>query len=125
MLWLLSQMFVLCLVSFAAGSLLTWLSVRGRGKAEPPKPLLALPSPRLAAEKVVVEHTAEKAVAEPVRPESPLLKGNSRTMVYHTPESPYYKRMKGDMTFASEADALAAGYRMWTTKGRVKSAQPQ
>ncbi|HUQ55067.1 hypothetical protein [Lentzea sp.] len=117
MLWLFSQMFVLCAVSFAIGSVLTWLSVRGRSKADPPKQVLALPAPRLTAEKVVVERPAETPVD---RQKSSPLKGNSKTMVYHTADSPYYRRMKGDMTFASEAEAVAAGYRMWSTKGRVK-----
>ncbi|MFD5831578.1 hypothetical protein [Lentzea sp. NPDC060358] len=118
MLWLFSQMFALCAVSFALGSLLTWLAVRGRLKTDPPKQVLALPSPRLTAEKVVVEQPAETPVARP----KPLpLKGNSKTMVYHTPDSPYYRRMKGDTTFATEAEAVAAGYRRWNTKGRVKA----
>ena len=113
MLWLFAQMFVLCLVSFGIGSLMTWLSVRHRLRPEPPKPRLALPAPRRAApEEVVVEQS-------PVRQSLPL-KGNSKTMVYHTSDSPYYNRMKGDMAFASEAEAVAAGYRMWTTKARVK-----
>lgn len=124
MLWLFSQMFVLCAVSFGVGSLLTWLSVRGRLRPEPPKPRLALPAPRRTAEDIVVEQPVERRAAPPVSPvkqKSLPLKGNSKTMVYHTTESPYYRRMKGDMTFASEAEAVAAGYRMWTTKARVKA----
>lgn len=114
MLWLFSQMFVLCAVAFAAGVLVTWLAVRGRLKAEPPKHLLALPGPRLSAEKVVVD--------QPVARQKPVpLKGNSKTMVYHTADSPYYRRMKGDRTFESEAEAVAEGYRRWTTKARVKA----
>ncbi|SDF75818.1 hypothetical protein SAMN05216553_103131 [Lentzea fradiae] len=113
MLWLFSQMFLLCALAFAAGALVTWLSVRGRPRTDPPKPLLALPGPRLTTEKVVVD--------QPVaRPNSVPLKGNSKTLVYHTADSPYYRRMKGDRTFASEAEAVAAGYRRWTTKSRVK-----
>ncbi|SDJ08594.1 hypothetical protein SAMN04488074_101469 [Lentzea albidocapillata subsp. violacea] len=114
MLWLFSQMFLLCLVSFAAGSLVTWLSVRARLQPERPKTRLALPAPRPAAEQVVIAE-------QPPRQESLPVKGNSRTMVYHTPDSPYYRRMKGDMAFASETDALSAGYRMWTTKARVRA----
>ncbi|HEX7307656.1 hypothetical protein [Lentzea sp.] len=117
MLWLFSQMFALCAVSFALGSLLTWLAVRGRLKADPPKQVLALPAPRLTGEKVVVEQ--QPPVARP-KPKPVPLKGNSKTMVYHTADSPYYRRMKGDMTFETEAEAVAAGYRRWTTKGRVR-----
>ncbi|MGW6932661.1 sunset domain-containing protein [Lentzea sp. NPDC054927] len=121
MLWLFSQMFVLCVVSFGAGVLLTWLSVRGRLRPEPLKPRLALPAPRIAAEDVVVQQQpVAPSVVAPAKQKSLPVKGNSKTMVYHTPESPYYNRMKGDMAFASEADALDAGYRMWTTKARVK-----
>lgn len=119
MLWLFSQMFLLCLVSFGVGSLVTWLSVRGRLQPERPKTRLALPAPRPAADQVVI---AEQPVSpDPEKPEPLPVKGNSKTMVYHTPDSPYYRRTKGDLTFRSEADALSAGYRMWTTKGRVKA----
>lgn len=124
MLWLFSQLFVLCAVSFAVGSLLTWFLVRRRIQAEQPKPLLALPSPRTAPEELVVLPQAvvdEQPVEPPPVEESLPVKGNSRTMVYHTPESPYYRRMKGDMTFTTETEALKAGYRMWTTKARVKA----
>jgi len=117
-LWLFSQMFLLCLASFAVGSVLTWSLVRGRAQAESPKQVLALPAPRPAAEQTGVE---ARVVVPPVAPESLPLKGNSKTMVYHTAESPYYRRMKGDRAFGSEAEAIAAGFRMWTTKARVKA----
>ncbi|MET9224274.1 hypothetical protein [Lentzea sp. NPDC003310] len=122
MLWLFSQMFLLCLVSFAVGSLVTWLSVRSRLQPERPKTRLALPAPRPAAEQVVIaEQPAAPVVPAPVKPEPLPVKGNSKTMVYHTPDSPYYRRTKGDMTFRTEAEAVSAGYRMWTTKGRVQA----
>ncbi len=117
MLWLFSQMFLLCLASFAVGSVLTWSLVRGRAQAESPKQVLALPAPRPAAEQTGVA----ARVVPPAVPESLPLKGNSKTMVYHTAESPYYRRMKGDRAFGSEAEAIAAGFRMWTTKARVKA----
>ncbi|USX53334.1 hypothetical protein [Lentzea sp. HUAS12] len=119
MLWLFSQMFLLCLASFAVGVLVTWLSVRGRLQPERPKARLALPAPRSTTEQVVISEqppAAPKPVKEPLP-----VKGNSKTMVYHTPDSPYYRRTKGDMTFGSEAEAQSAGYRMWTTKGRVRT----
>ncbi|WP_329791623.1 hypothetical protein V1227_06765 [Lentzea sp. DG1S-22] len=121
MLWLFSQMFLLCAASFGVGSLVTWLSVRGRQQPGPPKPRLALPAPRPPEQVVIAEQPpAPAAEAQPVRKSLPV-KGNSKTMVYHTPDSPYYRRTKGDMAFGSEAEALSAGYRMWTTKGRVKA----
>ncbi|ANZ40829.1 hypothetical protein BBK82_37455 [Lentzea guizhouensis] len=126
MLWLFSQMFVLCLVSFTVGCLLTWFVLRRRTHTGSPKTLLALPAPRAAQEKQilrqpVVEVAEEPVVTVPAEQESLPVKGNSRTMVYHTPESPYYRRMKGDVTFETETEALKAGYRMWTTKARVRA----
>jgi hypothetical protein len=113
-LWLFSQMFLLCLASFAVGSVLTWSLVRGRAQAESPRQVLALPAPRPSAEQ-------NGMVVSAAVPESLPLKGNSKTMVYHTADSPYYRRMKGDRAFGSEAEAIAAGFRMWTTKARVKA----
>ncbi|MEU7476583.1 hypothetical protein AB0A63_11415 [Lentzea sp. NPDC042327] len=125
MLWLFSQMFLLCLASFAAGCLLTWLAVRKR-HAESPKPRLALPAPRtenpIVRQQPLLQVADEPVVTVPADDEEALpVKGNSRTMVYHTPDSPYYRRMKGDVMFGTETEALKAGYRMWTTKARVKA----
>lgn len=129
MFWLFTQMFVLCVVSFAAGSALTWWAQRNRAQPETPKVTLALPAPRPAADQpapVVPAPAAPASVVTPPVVPAPAvnamqLKGNSKTMVYHTPDSPYYRRMKGDMTFTSEEEAVAAGYRMWTTKARAKA----
>jgi hypothetical protein len=107
-------MFLLCLASFAVGSVLTWSLVRGRAQAESPRQVLALLAPRPSAEQ-------NRVVVSAAVPESLPLKGNSKTMVYHTADSPYYRRMKGDRAFGSEAEAIAAGFRMWTTKARVKA----
>jgi len=52
----------------------------------------------------------------------PAIKANSRTMMFHTPESPYYRRMKGDAFFHSPEDARRAGYTMWTPRPRVSAA---
>ncbi|HEX8870664.1 MAG TPA: hypothetical protein VF821_33680 [Lentzea sp.] len=94
------QMFLLCAGAFLAGVLLTWLTMRSRAVAEP-----------------VVE-TRLSIMEEPVLV-APAIKANSRTMMFHTPESPYYKRMKGDAFFHSPEDARRAGYTMWTPRPRV------
>jgi hypothetical protein len=95
------QMFLLCAGAFLAGVLLTWLTMRSRaGVPEAP-----------------VE--ARLSIMEEQVPVAPAIKANSRTMMFHTPESPYYKRMKGDAFFHSPEDARRAGYTMWTPRPRV------
>ncbi|MFD4671196.1 hypothetical protein ACFWNN_15780 [Lentzea sp. NPDC058450] len=93
------QMFLLCAGAFLAGVLLTWLTMRTRDTAPADvQPLSIMEEP-----------------AAPV----PSIKANSRTMMFHTPDSPYYKRMKGDAFFHSPEDARRAGYTMWTPRPRV------
>ncbi|MDX3663222.1 hypothetical protein PV646_38515 [Streptomyces sp. ID05-26A] len=94
------QMFLLCAGAFLAGVLLTWLTMRSR---EP---------------SAVVDAAPLSIMEEPVAA-APAIKANSRTMMFHTPESPYYKRMKGDAFFHSPEDARRAGYTMWTPRPRV------
>jgi hypothetical protein len=91
------QMFLLCAGAFLAGVLLTWLTMRPR-ESSVEAPLSIMEEPVAAV---------------------PTIKANSRTMMYHTPESPYYKRMKGDAFFHSPEDARRAGYTMWTPRPRV------
>lgn len=97
------QMFLLCAGAFLSGVLLTWLTMRSRD-----------PSDGLAVE------TRLSIMEEPVLA-LPAIKANSRTMMFHTPESPYYKRMKGDAFFHSPEDARRAGYTMWTPRPRVSA----
>ncbi|WP_329790093.1 hypothetical protein V1227_39010 [Lentzea sp. DG1S-22] len=96
------QMFGLCAGAFLAGVLLTWLTMRSRSS-----------SPA-----AVVDAGTLSIMEEPVAA-APAIKANSRTMMFHTPESPYYKRMKGDAFFHSPEDARRAGYTMWTPRPRV------
>jgi hypothetical protein len=102
------QMFLLCAGAFLAGVLLTWLTMRTR-EATPVAPS-AVPSDAPLS-------IMEEPVVLP-----PAIKANSRTMMFHTPESPYYKRMKGDAFFHSPEDARRAGYTMWTPRPRVPAA---
>lgn len=41
------------------------------------------------------------------------IKGNSDSMLYHSPESPYYGRTVAEVWFRSEADAQRAGFTRW------------
>jgi hypothetical protein len=96
------QMFLLCAGAFLAGVLLTWLTMRSRPAEAPVEGRLSF---------------MELPVELP-----PAIKANSRTMMFHTPESPYYRRMKGDAFFHSPEDARRAGYTMWTPRPRVSAA---
>jgi hypothetical protein len=93
------QMFLLCAGAFLAGVLLTWLTLRSRQDVAPVEARLSIMEDPVAV--------------------APSIKANSRTMMFHTPESPYYKRMKGDAFFHSPEDARRAGYTMWTPRPRV------
>lgn len=93
MMWLFGQVFLLCLASFLTGGLAGWLLL-GRPLARPLAP--ALPRP--------LGRTPARTSAEPV------IKGNTRTKRYHTPDSPYFNRTKGDILFATVAEAERAGY---------------
>ena len=47
------------------------------------------------------------------------IKGNSGSMLFHLPSSPYYNRTKAGMWFRTPEDARAAGYREWKPKRRA------
>ncbi|HEX2154151.1 MAG TPA: 30S ribosomal protein S3 [Acidimicrobiia bacterium] len=44
------------------------------------------------------------------------VKGNANSMLFHTPQSPYYGRTKAEVWFQDEATASAAGFRRWDKK---------
>jgi large subunit ribosomal protein L4 len=50
------------------------------------------------------------ALAGDVQPEGFAIKGNANSMLYHTPDSPFYDRTNAEVWFATEADAEAAGF---------------
>jgi hypothetical protein len=95
------QMFLLCAGAFLAGVVLTWLTMRSR------------------ASTTAAQDAAPLSIMEEPAAVVPAIKANSRTMMFHTPDSPYYKRMKGDAFFHSPEDARRAGYTMWTPRPRV------
>ena len=48
------------------------------------------------------------------------VKGNANSMIYHLPSFPSYKSTKAEYYFASEDDAIAAGYRAPGKRNRGK-----
>lgn len=44
------------------------------------------------------------------------IKGNAGSMLYHTTDSPYYKRTKAQAWFETEDEARAAGFQRWDHK---------
>lgn len=72
-------------------------------------------------------HTAEPAspIAEvgyapaadaAAQPEDELIKGNRDSMLYHTPDSPWYGRTTAEEWFQTEQEAQAAGYQRWNSR---------
>jgi hypothetical protein len=56
-------------------------------------------------------------------PDGFTIKGNAQSMLFHTPDSPYYGRTKPEVWFRTEADAEQAGFTKYTRKPR-KSPRP-
>lgn len=56
-------------------------------------------------------------------PDGFTIKGNAHSMLFHTPDSPYYGRTKPEVWFRSEADAERAGFTKYARRPR-KSANP-
>ncbi|WP_406052659.1 hypothetical protein [Kribbella sp. NBC_00889] len=56
-------------------------------------------------------------------PDGFTIKGKAQSMLFHTPESPYYGRTKPEVWFRSEADAERAGFTKYSRRPR-KSANP-
>ncbi len=57
-------------------------------------------------------------------PDGFTIKGNAHSMLFHTPDSPYYGRTKPEVWFRSEADAERAGFSKYVRRPR-KSADPR
>ena len=56
-------------------------------------------------------------------PDGFIIKGNAQSMLFHTPDSPYYGRTKPQVWFRTEADAERAGFTRYTRRPR-KSSKP-
>jgi hypothetical protein len=63
------------------------------------------------------------AVAHQGPPDGFTIKGNAQSMLFHTPDSPYYGRTKAEVWFRTEADAERAGFTKYVRKPR-KSTRP-
>jgi len=48
------------------------------------------------------------------------IKAKSDSKLFHTEKSPYYRRVKPDVWFRSEADAVAAGFTGWVRRAKAK-----
>ena len=61
---------------------------------------------------------AEPPAAADVAAESEeaLIKGNRDSMLYHTPDSPWYGRTNAEEWFSTEEEAQAAGYQRWNSR---------
>ncbi|GAB2667397.1 sunset domain-containing protein [Kribbella swartbergensis] len=57
-------------------------------------------------------------------PDGFTIKGNATSMLFHTPDSPYYGRTKPQVWFRTEADAERAGFTKYTRRPR-KSTDPR
>ncbi|TDD16724.1 hypothetical protein E1218_29145 [Kribbella turkmenica] len=57
-------------------------------------------------------------------PDGFTIKGNAQSMLFHTPDSPYYGRTKPQVWFRSESDAERAGFTKYTRRPR-KSTPPR
>jgi hypothetical protein len=58
------------------------------------------------------------AVAHQGPPDGFTIKGNAQSMLFHTPDSPYYGRTKPQVWFRTEADAENAGFTKYARKPR-------
>jgi hypothetical protein len=56
-------------------------------------------------------------------PDGFTIKGNAQSMLFHTPDSPYYGRTKAEVWFRTEAHAERAGFTKYVRKPR-KSTRP-
>jgi len=63
------------------------------------------------------------AVPHQAPPDGFTIKGNIQSMLFHTPDSPYYGRTKPQVWFRTEADAERAGFTKYTRRPR-KSPDP-
>jgi hypothetical protein len=63
------------------------------------------------------------AVAHQGPPDGFTIKGNAQSMLFHTPDSPYYGRTKAEVWFRAEADAERAGFTKYVRKPR-RSTRP-
>jgi len=59
---------------------------------------------------------ASTAASVPAEPGEELIKGNRGSMLYHTPDSPWYARTIAEEWFHTEDEAQAAGFSRWNSR---------
>jgi hypothetical protein len=111
--WLAGQVFLLCLVSFLAGAAITavalWRKPAQAAEVVAPEESCCGQATVQDAEEAELPEDPEVAEAtEPV-----VVKASKKSMRYHTPDSPYYERVSGSLTFISPQEAELAGYKAW------------
>ena len=98
----------------------------------PPAPVAVVGSPALvSAERGVTAVAPAPGTAEPFGPGSAAprpdgsspgpeypIKGNAQSKLFHPPTSPYYGRTRAEVWFRTPADAEAAGFRPYRSRGR-------
>ena len=47
------------------------------------------------------------------------IKGNADSMLFHTPESPYFERTRAEVWFRTADEAVAAGFTEWRAHRRT------
>jgi len=50
------------------------------------------------------------------------VKGNEDSMLYHTPQSPYFKRTRAEVWFETVEGAEAAGFARWDSRAKASAA---
>jgi outer membrane biosynthesis protein TonB len=80
------------------------------------------PEPAEAQDDVVPAGRYGEGSADAVPHQGPpdgfTIKGNAQSMLFHTPDSPYYGRTKPEVWFRTEADAERAGFAKYVRKPR-------
>jgi hypothetical protein len=86
----------------------------------------AVPQPAPPAQVAPGRYGEGSAEAVPHQgpPDGFTIKGNAQSMLFHTPDSPYYGRTKPEVWFRTEADAERAGFAKYVRRPR-KSANPR
>lgn len=89
----------------------------GRTQGTAPTPPVVDDAPREMVPTVSSPSTAPSDIAEAMADTADeLIKGNRDSMLYHTPDSPWYARTKAEEWFHTEQEAQAAGFQRWNSR---------
>ena len=99
----------------AASAALFGTTGRSASEPEPVRPASGRTSaPRSSVPSAPAEKAAAAASDEPS--DEQLIKGNRDSMLYHTPDSPWYARTNAEELFHTEDEARAAGFSRWNSR---------